>query len=246
MQLMYSNKDELITRDQLRMIPTPAPTGRFHAPMPFGEYVDYIADSIENMGITISNEEFAVTKEHSRFFGILELEDSQSGWHINIGVRGAHDQSISRGMTLGTRIIVCSNLCFHGELGTFSTKQTLNANARIPGLIRDAIDQLPEKIELQESRFNAYRDFELSSRQGDAALVEIHRRGGLSGSQLGKAIAQWDKPAHIEHTENGFSAWRLLNACTESVKPTGNNVNMDIVRTRTMVTSNFINECVGL
>ena len=79
--------------------------------------------------------------------------------------------------------------------------------------------------------------------QGDAMLAEIYRRGGLSGSQLGKAVTEWGNPSHEEHAQYGQSAWQLLQACTEAVKPTGR-VNMEIVRNRTMITSQYLDKKV--
>jgi hypothetical protein len=115
--------------------------------------------------------------------------------------------------------------------------------SRLPGLIHQAIDRVPEMMEHQKDTFQKYQEFEMKRWQGDAMLAEIFRRGGLSGAQLGKAITEWGKPSHEEHAQFGHSAWRLLNACTEAIKPTGR-VNMEIVRTRSMIASAYIDSKV--
>ena len=94
---------------------------------------------------------------------------------------------------------------------------------------------------------HAYQEHTFNSpRHGDAALVEMHRRGALTPAQLGRAIAEWDSPSYEEHGQFGDSAWKLLNAVTESQKPTGQTINMDTVRERTATASRFIDEVVGI
>ena len=101
--------------------------------------------------------------------------------------------------------------------------------------------RVPEMVERQQLTFDKLKDHQMKPRHGDAALVEIMRRGGLSGSQLAKAVAEWDRPCHDEHAEQGFTGWRLLNAVTEAIKPTGVH-GMDLVRQKSIIASNFINE----
>ena len=132
--LMYNSaKDVLITRDNMRDLQTPAPMGAKHAPYSFADFSDAICDSIVESGFKIEQEEFAVSKDHMRLHGMLHVSNVSSPaststplWNLTVGVRGAHDQSISRGICFGSRVITCSNLCFHGDLGNWRSKQTTN------------------------------------------------------------------------------------------------------------------------
>jgi len=256
-RLIYNSKDNVeFNRAQLSGLPTPSALGRFHQPYSFDEYVGEIHHGLNLAGIEVNHEEYVTTHANNRLFGALELilpalegEYIPAGGRdhkLVLGLRGSHDQSVTRGLALGTQVLVCSNLCFNGDLGSLNTKQTLNIGSRLPGLIRSAIDLIPEQAAQNVERFDRYRNFDLSARHGDAALVEIFRRRGLSAPQLGKAINEWAVPSHDEHAEQGFTVWRLLNACTEAVKPTGANSNPQIVQQRTAITSNFLDEIVRL
>lgn len=254
MSLMYDSKnDTILTLDQLHDVKTPAPRGRFHQPYPFAEFVDEIKHSMGLIGIKAEHEEYAIQKDGQRFFGLMSLAPdlegeyiSSSDWALTLGVRGAHDQSIPRGIALGSQVLVCSNLCFSGNLGVFRTKQTLNISSRLPQLIRDAVNNIPGQAAKQRDIYDTYKGFEMKPRWGDAALVEMHRRNALSSSQLGHAIKEWDSPSYKEHAENGYTAWRLLNACTQALKPTGDNANMNVIQDRSMRVSSFINEIAGI
>jgi hypothetical protein len=251
--LMYSSsKDNVMTRPQLLQLPTPAPKGRFHQPYSFGSYADEVSDQLERENIQVLSEEYCVRKDNQQMFGVMEIGPSEGefisadDWKVLLGLRGSHDQSIPRGLCIGTSVLVCSNLHFSGNLATITTKQTLNMGMRLPQMIRDAVAQIPEAARGMEIRFSGYKNFSLKQRWGDAALVELHRRGALAAPQLGKAIAEWDSPSHAAHAEQGWSAWRLFNACTEALKPGGESVNMNLIADRSTKVSTFIDDMIGL
>jgi len=248
MKLMYSNEDVLMTADQLAAVPTPAPLGRFHQPVGFGDYLELVKHRLDRSGIRVLHEEYVTEKDRQTFFGMMQIDlegFSIDGVELTLGIRGSHNQKVPRGICLGNRVIVCSNLMFNGDLANVSTKQTTNVWSRLPAMVDQAVARIPQMAEREAARVEHYKGYELKPRWGDAALVEIHRRGALSGAQLARAIDQWDTPKHAEHAEDGHSAWRLLNAVTEAVKPQGDNCNMETIRQRTAVASGFIDEVVG-
>ena len=248
-QLMYGGDDTLITAAELAAVPTPAPMGRFHQPVGFGDYLELVKHRLTRAGIDVMHEEYCLDSTGQNFFGCMEIAVDgfqRDDMTITIGVRGSHNQKVPRGLTIGNRVIVCSNLCFSGDIGTISTKQTSNIWARLPGLVDQAVARIPALAQRESDRVDTYKAFDFKPRVGDAALVELTRRGALTAPQLGRAIQEWDRPSYDEHTESGFTAWRLLNAVTEVQKPTGANVNMDTVRQRTSRAVAFLDEVVGL
>lgn len=242
--LMYDSKsDTLVTHAQLNKLVTPAPLGKRHAPYGFGEYITVIKEALDHAGILVEAEEFAIRNDAMQLFGVMEIGikgKEGMGFSRVLGVRGAHDQSIPRGLALGSNVFVCSNLCFSGNLLTVRTKQTTNIAERLPMLVREAVHVIPEMAALQDKRYEAYRDKQLSGPVGDAHLVAMYRRGGLGVSNLTRAIQEWHEPSHEEHAEQGFSAWRLFNACTESLKPSGNRGNMQTVEQHSNLIDQYI------
>ena len=234
---------------------TPPPMGRFHSPYAFQDFVGNIKHGLELENITVEKEEFITHHDDQRLFGAMQIRiPSVSGEYIAkndfqfvLGLRGSHDQSIPRGMVLGNQVMVCSNLCFNGDLGSsLNTKQTLNITTRIPELVRRTLSVIPEQAEKQIQRVEAYKNTTITKRQGDAALVELLRLDAISPPQLGKAVKEWDKPTYSEHADQGLSIWRMLNACTESIKPGGANCNPVLIEQRTRKISTFLDEVVGL
>jgi hypothetical protein len=219
-------------------------------PYSFSGYVDDVEDALDRMGIQIASQEYAVTKTHDRFFGCLEIEPkplqgeliTSDEWKLLVGLRGSHDQKVSRGLVLGTQVITCSNLMFSGNIAKFASKQTLNLGSRLPGLIRDAVMRIPEMARAEEARFDQLKNYEVRPRVGDAGLVQMFLDGGLSSAQLGRAIHEWREPSFEKHEEQGWSGWRLLNAGTQALKPTGANTNSQTVADRSRIVSDVANQ----
>jgi hypothetical protein len=212
-----------ITRTELGLLPTPEPMGPRHVVRPFIDDVEMVSDEMKAIGLSITREAFGVTKDAegmpTRFFGLMELDGAgDDGFSLMVGLRGSYDQRLPRGLAVGSRVFVCDNLAFGGQI-EMHTKQTTNISKRIPVLIRDAVAQIPGAAEEQNARFGAYRAHQVAKRVGDAMLIEMVRRGILMPSHLGRALAEWDKPCHDEHAEDGYSLWRLHNAVTEALKP---------------------------
>jgi hypothetical protein len=246
--LLYSSEtDQLVTRQDMRAIPVPPPMGPRHHPYSFADFADNTVHAIERAGYSITGEEFAVQKDGMRVFGILKVSNSpdvspavpalassenvpalyKPKWNLVVGVRGSNDQSVSRGLVIGSQVMVCSNLCFSGDLGKWNRKQTTNVESDMPQIIRRAVDQLDRKNDELTVNFDSFNAAQVDRDGGDRILMDILRTGGFSASQFERAVDHWDKlPADLEeHSANGRTLWWLFNACTHGLKPTGRNSN---------------------
>lgn len=214
--------ERTIDRQQLGMVPTPPPMGRHHHPYPFVEFVDSVADNLQTVGFKIEEESYITAANDRRFFGLMEVkpifDDKNRDYGMIVGLRGSHDQSIPRGLVAGSRVFVCSNLAFSGEIKV-STKQTTNVERRMAGLVYDAVRNMQGVFEIQDRRFDTYKEFELKPRWGDAAITELVRRQVINPSQVGRVIREWDEPSHDEHLNDGHhTVWTMHNAVTEALK----------------------------
>lgn len=250
--LMYNSATDIkVERDYLANLQTPAPMGKRHAPYPFHAFATDTVNAIQNAGFTIDAEDYAITKDEQRLFGLLNVSRPvalverpfkkwQPKWNLLVALRGAHDQSISRGLAIGSRVMVCSNLCFHGDLGNWNRKQTTNIARRIPEMVADAVSGLGHAGDRLTVDFDAFNAKQITRDTGDKVLLDIYRSGGFSASQLGRAIADWDDCSVEEHTANGRSLWWLFNSATHALKPTGANTNHGDIQHRSTIVYNKI------
>jgi len=110
--LSYGGK---LTRDELAQVPTPAGTAT-HKPIPHIEVVVKLVETLGFRQIGVVREEYAVSNDGMRMFGVMDLTTGFEGCRFALGLRNSHDKSFRLSCTAGVRVFVCQNLAFHGEL----------------------------------------------------------------------------------------------------------------------------------
>ena len=103
-----------IGRPELAQIPVPEAT-LTHRPVPHHVIVEALVETLSFRHIGVVNEEYAVSFDGMKMFGVLDLETQMEGCRFSIGIRNSHDKSIRLGLTSGLRVFVCSNMAFSGE-----------------------------------------------------------------------------------------------------------------------------------
>jgi len=257
MTLLYGPAN--ITRQELAYINTPEPQGPWHQPVPFGDYVDMITDALVKEDIVITLEEFQVVKNDMQLFGAMAVAPANDEFlpgletNLVLGIRGSHDKIVPRGICIGTQVMVCSNLCFDGNMATASTRQTKNIFHRLPDMIRDIVRRIRSEATLQETRLNAYKNANLgTSQMGDALIVELFRNKVMSTAQFTKSLDEWVEPTFAKHQEDGdYSVWNLFNAVTQSMKPQADLddahvFNHSLLQTRTQKLTQSLDTHLGL
>jgi hypothetical protein len=95
-----------ITREQLATVPTPAPT-ETHRPIPHHEIAEALAETLGFRQIAVLKNEFAVSKDGMKMFGVLDLATGFEGCRFSIGLRNSHDKSFRLAICCGLRVLVC-------------------------------------------------------------------------------------------------------------------------------------------
>lgn len=244
------NTDEKLSRKELAAIPVPPARGPRHNPIPFGEFVDEVELQLDKVGLQVIDQEHMVGHEAMRYFGLMEVAPKEGQlitsdeWKVLVGLSGSHDQVIGRKIAMGKHVMLCSNLCFGGDIYTSSTKQTLNIWNRLPGMIYNGVRRIPQMADLEEKRIQKFKDIHLSNPNAMYFLNSLFRQGSLTSSQLGRAIHEWYEPTYeFTAPDEDPTVWRLENAITEVIKPAGErSANMFTVMERTQQISDYLTE----
>ncbi len=112
-----------ITREELKVIPTP-PGSPTHHPVPHNEIVGALAETLSFRQISVVREEYAVSGDGMKMFGVLDLETTFDGCRFSIGLRNSNDKSMRLALTVGYRVLVCDNMAFHGDFTPVLVKHT--------------------------------------------------------------------------------------------------------------------------
>src|SRR5205085_5454281 len=116
-----------IGRPDLAQIPVPEATST-HKPVPHHTIVEALVETLSFRHIGVVQEEYAVSPDGAKMFGVLDLETQMEGCRFSIGIRNSHDKSIRLGLTAGLRVFVCSNMAFSGDFTPVLAKHTKSYN----------------------------------------------------------------------------------------------------------------------
>src|SRR5690348_3477781 len=94
-----------ITREELALVPTP-PATKTHQPIPHHEIVRALIETLGFRQIGVVRDEYAVSSDGMRMFGVLDLETGMHGCRFSIGIRNGNDRSLRLAMTVGYRVMV--------------------------------------------------------------------------------------------------------------------------------------------
>ena len=89
-QLIAHCGSSKITREELKVIPTPEASAT-HQPLPHHEIVEALVESLSYRQISVVREEYAVSDDGMKMFGVLDLETTFDGCRFSVGVRNSND-----------------------------------------------------------------------------------------------------------------------------------------------------------
>lgn len=205
-----------IDRERLSKIPCPEKTVSWH-PIPHIELVNQVERSLAASGMKIANEAYGVTADNARMFGLLQVVrmENPKDYAFVIGLRGALDKSLSRGLAVGSQVFVCDNLAFSSEI-VMHRKQTRNIMDDLPGMVDTAIGQLSARWNSQAKRIEFYKQAAIGLKDAHHLLMQMAGEV-FPWTKLEDVRNEFVNPRHAEFTKE--TLWCLFNAVTEFLKP---------------------------
>ena len=92
-----------LTREELARVATPAATAT-HKPIPHIAVVEKLIEALGFRQIGVVREEYAVSSDGMRMFGVMDLSSGFDGCRFAIGLRNSHDKSFRLSCTVGLRL----------------------------------------------------------------------------------------------------------------------------------------------
>lgn len=200
----------LVEYDALRQLTAPPATAT-HVPVEHYRLVDLVRGTLSMFGHEIVEEHHALDHDNMRYFGLMTLKSTYTGYTDTLGLRNSHDKSLPIGIAFGSRVFVCSNLAFIGD-HVIRRKHTANAKRILPGLLMEIIEPLAQQRELQAKTFTRYRQSIISDQQAHHAIVEMYKGGVINLQRIDNVLTEWEEPSFEGYDER--NAWRLFNATT--------------------------------
>ena len=206
---------EKLTRQQLQLVPTP-PGTTTHRPVPHGEIVEALIETLGFRHIGVVKDEFAISKDGMKMFGVLDLDTGMHGCRFSIGVRNAHDKSMRLALTVGYRVFVCENMAFSGDFQPVLAKHSKHFS--LHNALSIGVDQMQRNFDGMRKQVDTWKDSQLTD---VAAKLVIYRAFIEQELEVPKALARpvhdlYFSPQHEEFQSR--TLWSLSNAFTSAFK----------------------------
>lgn len=208
-----------VGRHEVDLVPTPSPVDGWY-PIPHGLLIETVLDNLQSGGMVVKTMQHALNRNGQHYFGLLELVNGDGEFSTIVGLRNTHDRTWAAGLVVGSRVFVCDNLAFSGEI-KIGRKHTRYIERDLPQLAAAAVGKLGLMKMSQEKRIDAYKDYTFEPAQANTFLLNTVRQRVLCGSAVAKALDLWDHPEKQLYEGDEPSGWRMFNAITETLKGRG-------------------------
>ena len=204
-----------VDREFLRSLPVPVGT-ETHKPIPHVKIVEALIETLGFRHITVAADEYAVSPDGARMFGLLELDHEFSGCRFAIGIRNAHDKSMRLALTVGYKVFVCSNMMFKGDFAPVLSKHSKNFN--LVDSLSVGVDRIQRSFEPLQRTISDWRANILSPNDARIIIYEAFVEGKLAVSpKLMKAVHKHYFEPQYDEFKNA-TLWSLSNAFTSAFK----------------------------
>lgn len=219
-QLVLHCGGENVNRDALRALPAPQRLSATHFPIPHAELVSKTIEQLEGLGVRVNGEAHAISHQGNRYFGVFGVAGGDGAsatddYQLVIGLRNSHDQSYQASLALGTRVFVCDNLAFSGDV-TIARKHTKYILRDLPNLMHVAVNKIVGERLTMEQRVAGYKSREMDDLHAHDLVVRALDAKIISPPKVGDVLREWREPSHEEFEPR--TGWSLFNAFTEVLK----------------------------
>src|SRR2546428_13408554 len=150
------------SEDDLKMIPVPE-SRRTFKPIPHYEIVDALVEALGFRYIGVVRDEYAVSPDGMKMFGVLDLETAFEGCRFAIGIRNANDKSMRLAMTVGYRVFVCDNMAFQGDFSPVLAKHTKRFS--LVDAVSVGVDRMPRDFEPMRHQIETWKGSRLEDEE---------------------------------------------------------------------------------
>lgn len=190
-------------------------------PLPHIQFYYTAIQTLTSIGIGVVTNSFGLTPKRDRMFMWLETDAQVNGMPLCIGGRNSYDKSMSAGLCVGTKIMVCSNkvLASYENGGVVSRKHTSAEN--IDELSREFKELLDSQVEGMDNMFYRLEGAKTSYIANSTVkwkLVDLVLANIIRSTDIPLIWDEYKNPKHEEFKQYDETNYGFLMACTEVFK----------------------------
>jgi hypothetical protein len=204
-----------LTREQVALVTTPPGTAT-HKPVPHVEVIEALIETLGFRHIAVVKDEYAVSKDGMKMFGVLDLDTGIQGCRFSIGVRNSHDKSMRLALTVGYRVFVCENMAFSGDFEPVLAKHSKHFS--LQNALSIGVDKMQRNFDGMRMQVEGWQSTQLA----DVSVKMIIYRAFIeSDLEVPKHLARAVHDLYFNPQYDEFqprTLWSLSNAFTSAFK----------------------------
>lgn len=204
----------------VRAVPAPEWTDTWH-PVTHGQIIESLEISCHNNELDVVDRAYSLSADGARMFGVWTLDRGQRDMAYALGMRNSTDKSMLYGLTSGTSVFVCDNLCFSGDF--------LKFRMHTKGLDEDELLRLGDEAVgdaiINMRRLASWQDglHELWVPDNDrkALVYDMATQGVFAPGQINNYLGCLDEEMEIRRgkpLDNGHSLYNMHGAATRLMR----------------------------
>jgi hypothetical protein len=204
-----------LSREELKTIPTP-PASSTHQPLAHHATVEALVETLGFRQIAVVRDEYAVSRDGMKMFGVLDLETTFEGCRFSIGIRNANDKSMRLALTVGYRVLVCDNMCFYGDFTPVLAKHSKHFS--LVDALAVGVDRMQRNFEPMRNQVEAWKGSQIEDAHAKLLIYRAFVQGELEAP---KHLARRVHDLYFEPQAPEFTPrtmWSLENAFTSAFK----------------------------
>jgi hypothetical protein len=230
-------KSGIVTMEQAFAIEIPEET-KTYTPVSNEDLWKLMQQKAHSRGLMLGIPEMGIDCNGKRLFGSVEIVNQDhldNEVRLMLGFRNSYDKSMSVGICFGSKVFVCSNMCFTGytsedeeAVGQVHHRHSSNVWDGLPERLDAAMDKFEVFKSFQDSFYTRLKEQSLTDADAHHLIIESVRAGAINARDCMPLANEWafqeNGPTCEAEEENWHpefaprNAWSLFNAYTEKAK----------------------------
>lgn len=175
---------------------------------------DSLVETLSFRHTQVVKDEYAVSVDGMKMFGLLELDATFLDCRFSIGVRNAHDKSMRLGIVAGYNVTVCSNMMFEGDFKPVLAKHSKNFN--LEDALTIGVDRIQRGWEPMRAGLERKKSCVLTDDQARLIIYQGFVTGNFPIKLMKKVDKEYFAPSYEEF--NTRTLWSVENSFTSAFK----------------------------
>ena len=201
---MFTNLNEVLS------VPVPDQTESY-VPVSNRHLIESVKSQLSSSGLSVCNEQYELSKNGLQMFGSMSIATADSVMVKEFGFRNSYDKSLPVGFVSGSKVLVCSNLMFRGDI-ILMRKHTLNVYEDFDKLLTQAVSGINTQFDSIQSEYQKMNRIQVSDTHAAHLTGEMYFKNKIKDTHVSIIRKEWND------TYTNKTAWDFCQCTTEALK----------------------------